>query len=161
MIKSGLIFGVTAFILVLASSLVSPLCAPCAGLVMGLAAGYVAGGFDKPTAPREGVRIGGIAGAITGCIAFVGGLIGGILNSTTLTPAAIESVYKNFGITNISINQSQILLYQILGAICIGVFNILWMAILGIVGGALWYQLRGKNQPVTILPPQEPLPPSI
>jgi hypothetical protein len=32
------------------------------------------------------------------------------------------------------------------------------MAFLGLVGGALWYQISGKNQ-TAVLPPQQPLPP--
>jgi hypothetical protein len=34
------------------------------------------------------------------------------------------------------------------------------MAILGVAGGAIWYQISGKNQTVTVLPPQTPIPPS-
>ena len=157
MVKSGFLFGVVAFVLVLASSLISPLCAPCLGLILGLSAGYVAGIFDKPGSPREGVRIGGIAGAIAGGIGFFGGLIGGMINSTTLNVSTIEQIYRSWGITNVTLTQSQIFLYQLIGACFIGVFNIVWMAVLGIAGAALWYQVKGKSQSGTIPPPQEPL----
>lgn len=161
MVKSGLLFGAVTFVLVLAGSLISPLCAPCLGLILGLSAGYFAGIFDKPGSPREGVRIGGIAGAIAGGIGFFGGLIGGLINSTTLNVSAIEKIYHSWGITNVTLTQSHIFLYQLIGAGCIGVFNIGWMAVLAIAGAALWYQVRGKNQSVTIPPPQEPITPRV
>ena len=160
MVKSGIIFGGVAFILILGSSLISPLCAPCVGLFMGLAAGYVAGVFDKPRYSRDSLKSGGIAGLIAGIIGLIGGLIGGAINGTSVNASMIEQFYRALGITNISISQSQLLTYQLLGAACIGIFNLVWMALLGLAGGAIWYQIKGKSQPGAIIPPQEPIPPA-
>ncbi len=160
MVKSGVIFGVVAFVLILLVSLISPFCGLCVGLVLGLASGYVAGVFGKPTSSREGVRMGAIAGAITGAIGLVGQIIGGVINSMVVNPATLQQFYKTFGLPNTLFTQTQITTSQLLGAVCVGLFNIAWMAVFGLAGGALWYQVRGKNQPVTVLPPQPPVPPS-
>lgn len=160
MVKSGMIFGVLAFVLILGVTLISPFCGICLGLVIGLAAGYVAGVFGKPASSSEAVKMGAIAGAIAGALGLVGQIIGGVLISAVVNPATLEQFYKTFGLPNVSLTQTQITTSQLLAAGCIGAFNILWMAIFGLAGGALWYQLRGKNQTVTVLPPQQPIPPS-
>lgn len=161
MVKSGLIFGAISFILVLGFSvLVTPFCAPCIGVFLGIAAGYVAGVYDKPISSGESIRKSGIAGLIAGALGFVGGLIGGIINGAVLNPSSVEAFTQFFGFNNINISQAQIWTYQLVFAVCIGLFNIVWMAILGIAGGALWYQIKGKNQPMTVLPPQAPIAPS-
>ena len=162
MVKSGLIIGAISFVLVLGFSvLVTPFCAPCLGLVFGIIAGYLAGVFDKPSNSGESVRKGGTAGAIAGAIGFVGGMVGGVINGALLNPASVESFTKVFGINNFSISQAEIWTYQLVFALCVGLFNVVWMAILGVAGGALWYQIRGKNQTTMVLPPQTPIPPSI
>ncbi len=160
MVKSGLIFGVVALVLILGVTLISPFCGVCIGLVIGLAAGYVAGVFGKPVSSRDSIRIGAIAGAIAGALGLVGEFIGGIINSTVVNAATLEQFYKTFGLPNVGLTQTQITSSQILGATCIGLFNVLWMAIFGLAGCALWYQVRGKKQQVTVLPPQPPIPPS-
>jgi hypothetical protein len=161
MVKSGLIFGAVALVLILGSTLIHPLCAPCVGLFIGLAAGYVAGVFDKPINSGESIRKGGIAGAIAGALGFVGGFIGGVINGAVVNPSSVEAFTKLFGISNFNITQAEIWIYQLVFAVCVGLFNVIWMAILGVVGGALWYQIKGKNQTMMVLPPQEPIPPSI
>ncbi len=160
MTRSGLIFGVVSLVLILVITLISPFCAPCLGLFLGLAAGYVAGVFAKPIDSRQSVRVGGIAGLIAGGIGLAGSLVGGIINVSATSAASIEQLVKTLGLPGITLTQSQVTTYQILGAVCIGAFNIFWMAIFGIAGGALWYQVVGKNRPMTVLPPQEPIPPA-
>jgi hypothetical protein len=161
MVKSGLIFGAILFVLVLGFAVfITPFCAPCLGLIFGIAAGYVAGVFDKPINSGESVKKGGIAGAIAGALGFVGGFIGGVINGAVLNPSSVEAFTKVFGINNFNISQAQIWTYQLVFAVCIGLFNIVWMAILGFAGGALWYQISGKNRMGTVLHPQEPIPPS-
>jgi hypothetical protein len=161
MVRSGLIFGAVSFILVLGSAvLITPFCAPCLGVILGLAAGYLACVYDKPISSGEGVRKGAVAGAIAGSLGFLGGMIGGVINGALLNPSNLEAVYKTLGMPVVNIDQTTIWTLQLVGAACIGLFNIGWMAILGVAGGALWYQMRGKNQAGTIVPPQEPISPS-
>jgi len=161
MIKSGLIFGAVSFMLVLGSAvLITPFCAPCFGLFLGLAAGYLACVYDKPISSGEGVRKGAVAGAISGGLGFLGGMIGGVINGALLNPSNLEAIYKTLGMPSVNIDQTTIWTLQLVGAACIGLFNVGWMAILGVAGGALWYQISGKKQTGTMPPPQEQIPPS-
>ncbi len=157
MLKSGLIFGAISLIFILGTAIViAPFCAPCLGLVLGLAAGYMAGVFDKPVNSGESIQKGGFAGAIAGAIGFVGGLGAAVINGLLLNPANVASYSKLLGLPNLGVSQAQIWASQLGFGVCIGLFDILWMAILGVAGGALWYQIRGKNHATTILPPQQP-----
>lgn len=161
MIRSGIILGIISFVLVLVSAtVISPLCAPCLGLILGLAAGYLSGVYDKPTSSSEAIRKGAIAGVIAGGIGFLGGLIGGVINGFLLNPSMLEALYKTFGLPNVAIDRTTVWVFQLGGAFCLGIFNIGWMAVLGLAGGVVWYQMIGRNQPMTVLPPQEPIPPS-
>jgi hypothetical protein len=157
MIRSSLIFGAVAFVLTLASAtLISPLCAPCLGLVLGLGAGYFAGNFDKPTNSSESIRKGAIAAALAGGLGLLGGMVAGIINGILLNPSDIQRLYNFFGLPNVNITQGTIWMMQLVGAACIGLFNIGWMALLGVAGGALWYQMVGKNHSGLLIQPQEP-----
>ena len=162
MVKSGLIFGAVSLVFILGFAvLVAPFCAPCLGLVLGLAAGYMAGVFDKPANSGESIKRGGYAGAIAGAIGFLGGLVGGVINGLLLNPSNVASFSRVFGLSNLGISQAQIWVSQLGFAVCIGLFDILWMALLGVAGGALWYQVSGKNQAGSSLPPQQPVPPGM
>lgn len=162
MVKSGLIFGIVALLLFIGSAtIISPLCAPCLGLFLGLGAGYLAGSFDKPANVNESTRKGAIAGAIAGSLGLVGGMIGGVINGLILNPSDLNSIYQLLGVPNPFTSQSNIWTFQLVGGFCIGLFDIAFMAILGLAGGALWYQITGKNQTRTIIPPQEPIPPAV
>ena len=159
MVKSGLIFGAISAILILASAtILTPLCAPCLGLFLGILAGYVAGIFDKPTTSRDAVRKGGIAGVITGGLALAGSLLAGIINGAIINPSNLDAFYRTLGINNIPIDPTTIWIGQITGGCCIGLFNVFWMGILGVAGGALWFQISGKKLPGSMLPPQDPTP---
>jgi hypothetical protein len=160
MVKSGLIFGVISLVFILGTAVfIEPVCAPCLGLIIGLAAGYTAGVFDKPTDSGESTKRGGYAGAIAGALGLIGGLIGSVINGMLLNPGNVASFMNTIGINNFVINQAQIWASELGFAICIGLFDILWMALLGVAGGALWYQMKGKNQASMTLPPQQPVPP--
>jgi hypothetical protein len=161
MIKSGLIVGAAAFVLIFGNTLIHPFCAPCMGLFPGLAAGYLAGVFDKPINSGESIKKGGIAGAIAAVLGIIGGLIAAVVNTTYVNAANIESINRALGIPNYNLSHSDILIYQIFFSVCVGIINIDCMAVLGAAGGALWYQISGKKPTGTMLPPQEPIPPSI
>ncbi len=157
MVKSGLIIGAVSFILILGiTTVITPLCAPCLGILLGLVAGYLAGVFDKPLDSSESIRKGAIAGAIAGAIGFVGGLVGAVINGALMNPANVASIMRAFGFTTFSIGQAEIWATQLGIGFCIGIFNILWMAVLGLAGCAVWYQISGKNQSGAKLPPQQP-----
>ncbi len=162
MVKSGLLMGIISFILILGGAIViTPFCAPCLGIILGLLAGYLAGVFDKPSDSGESIRKGAGAGAIAGAIGLLGGMVGAVINGALTNPANMESLIQNFGLSNFVITQGQIWTYQLGFGFCIGLFDILWMAILGLVAAAIWYQISGKNQSGMSVPPQQPIAPSI
>ncbi len=162
MVKSGLIFGAISLVFILGTAIIiAPFCAPCLGLVLGLAAGYMAGVFDKPGTSGASLQKGGFAGAIAGGIGFIGGLVAAVINGLLLNPSNVESFSQVLGLPNLGVSQAQIWASQLGFGVCIGLFDIFWMAILGVAGGALWYQIRGKNQATTILPPQQPVQPGM
>ncbi len=161
MVKSGLIFGVISVVFILGLAVfIEPVCAPCLGLILGLSAGYMAGVFDKPTNSGESTKKGGYTGAIVGAFGFVGGFIGSVINGMILNPGNIASFMSRIGINNFVISQAQIWASELGFAVCIGLFDILWMALLGVAGGALWYQLQGKTHATTTLPPKQSVPPA-
>jgi hypothetical protein len=161
MMKSGFIFGAVTFIIFLGLAItLTPFCAPCLGLILGIVAGYTACIYDKPASSSESIQKGAIAAAIAAGIGFFGSLIGGAINGATVTPAMIESIARSFYVTNLSLTQMQILTYQLIFGVLIGAFDMVWMAVLGIAGGALWFQVVGKKRSPTSLPTHEIHPPS-
>jgi uncharacterized membrane protein len=159
MVRSGLIFGALSLVFIFGFAvLVAPFCAPCIGLILGLAAGYVAGAFDKPADSGSSIKKGAGAGAIAGAIGLLGGLIGAVINGVLLNPGNVQSFTQMLGFSNINVSKAQIWATQLGIGFCIGLFDIAWMAVLGLVGGALWYQISGRNR-TTVLPPQQPMPP--
>jgi hypothetical protein len=107
------------------------------GLFPGLAAGYLAGVFDKPINSGESLQKGGIAGAIAAVLGIIGGLIAAAVNATYVNAANIVSIGRALGIPNYNLSHSDILIYQIIISVCVGIFNIIWMAVLSAAGGAL------------------------
>lgn len=157
MVKSGLIVGAASLVLILGTSLIHQLCAPCMGFFLGLVAGFLAGVFDKPATVSESLKRGAIAGVIAAGFGLVGSLVGAVINSSLGNPADIEAFGKALGLSNYTVTQGEIWMYQVIFAACTGLINIVWMAILGLAGGAIWHQAIGKKQSTTILPPQAPI----
>lgn len=163
MAKSGLLLGIISLVFVLGTAvLITPVCAPCAGVFLGIIAGYLAGVFDKPTDSGKSMRRGAGAGAIAGALALVGGFIGAAINGALLNPTNMQTFFDRvFGYSNFVITQPVIWLSELGAAFCVGLFDILWMALLGLLGGAIWYSLRGGNRTGTAMTPQQPLPPAV
>ncbi len=142
MVKSGLIAGAVAFVLVLAAGLISPVCAPCPGIFVGLLAGYLAGVFDKPLDGGAGAKSGAIAGGIAGGLGLLGNLVAGLIN-VFIQPAAMANFYQQLNIT--PPDQSTVWGVQLGLACCVGLINLALMAGLGAAGAALWVQFNKKN----------------
>ena len=148
MVKSGIILGIVALILIVGSTfLLSPLCSPCWGIVIGLAAGYLAGVFDKPLTQNDMIKKGVIAGVIAALFAGAGSLIGAILNGAYLNPADLQNIYEFLDLPVSMPDETTIWVGQIGSACCVGLVNLVVIGGLGAAGGALWWQIRGKNQP--------------
>jgi hypothetical protein len=144
MVKSGLIIGAVAFILVLGGTLISPLCAPCVGILLGLAAGYLAGVFDKPALSADCTKKGASAGAIAGGISILGSLIGAVINAAVIAPSGNAQINDLLGLP--PSDPATIWGAQLGAACCLGLLNVALGAGLGAAGGALWYQMTGKKQ---------------
>ncbi len=153
MVKAGLIVGVGMLVGALALSLISPLCTICGAIFAGLLAGFLANVFEKPMTAQGVVQRGAIAGAIAGAVAIVGQFIGAFINASSVDIATIEELLgQSTGLT-----QESLWIFQLGGALCIGLLNIGLMAGLGAAGALLWKQSKGSNLPPSDLPPAPPV----
>ncbi len=152
MLKSGIIFGVIGFVLVLLVSLGSPLCSVCITLFLGLGAGFVAGNYDRPLENAEALRMGGIAGALTGGLMIPGQLIAAVINANSISPADLAAFSEMFGVP--PADASLLMGVQILTACCLGIVNLVILAGAGAGGGAIWFSRnRGAGKPSDPIPP--------
>jgi hypothetical protein len=149
MLKSGLIFGGVALVLIGLTGVVNfQLCAPCLALFIGAGAGYVGGLFDKPAgAAGASAKVGAGAGAMAGVGGLLGNLGGGLIGSVMLGPAAANQFARQFGLPTASGPGSAAGYYggAVAASCCFGLFDIALMAGLGALGGMLWYQLTGRS----------------
>ncbi len=153
MVKAGLIVGVGMLVGALALSLISPLCTICGAIFAGLLAGYLANVFEKPITAQGVIQRGAFAGAIAGAVAIVGQFIGAFINASSLNLADIEQMLgQPTGLT-----QESLWIFQLGGALCIGLLNIGLMAGLGAAGALLWKQMKGSTLPPSDLPPAPPV----
>jgi len=148
MIKAGLILGAVMLVLGVGGSLISPICVPCLAVAAGIAAGYLAGVFDKPLTSGDSAKAGAIAGAIGGAGALLGQIIGAILNAILVGPESAMDLLEQFGLP-VASDPSFYYVSQIGGGVCFGVLDIVLMGGLGALGGILWQQISGKNNPTT------------
>lgn len=151
MVKAGLITGAVMLVLALGSALISPFCTPCVALFVGLGAGFLAALFDKPFVQSDAFKKGAVAGAIAGGLGMVGQFIAGIINASTVDPEMLNSLFGSN-----MVNDQTLWLAQLGGAFCVGLFNVLLMAGLGVGGAAIWFAINNKNQ---VTPPPASYPP--
>jgi hypothetical protein len=57
-------------------------------------------------------------------------------------------MYELLGVTDYSLDQTAIWVGQLGSAVCGGLLNAVLMAGMGAAGGALWWQIQGKNRPI-------------
>ena len=148
MFKSGLIFGLIAFILAAGITLLFPLCVPCAAIFLGLAAGGLAGVFDKPLNTGASAKGGALAGVMGGIGAVLGQMVGSGVNAMIVGPEAAQQFMRQFGlVVPSSGNFDSAYYFSLFGsACCLGLFDVLIMAGLGAVGGLLWWQITGQKR---------------
>lgn len=153
MVKAGLIVGAGMLVGAIALSLLSPFCTICGAIFAGLLAGYLANVFEKPVTADRIIQRGAFAGAIAGALAIVGQFIGAFINASNLDIATIEDILgQPTGLT-----QESLWIFQLGGALCIGLLNVGLMAGLGAAGALLWKQMKGNNLPPSDLPPAPPV----
>ena len=144
MFKSGLITGLASLILISGASLLTPLCTPCMAILVGLTAGILAYVFDHPLTTDKLLLSSGGAGAIAGVFGVVASMIGGVLNATALTVAMNSGQVSTLCGSQYVSDPQTIWVGQLGAACCLSTFNIFVMAILGVVGGSIWRQIRSK-----------------
>jgi len=146
MLKSGLISGAVMFLLVLiAAAGLTPLCALCVPLITGLLAGYLTGVFEKP-APDQALLRGAGAGAIAGGMALVANVLAAIINAAILQNPQFQ-LNRLLGLP--PADTTTVWIVQLGINFCIGLFNIVFTAALGVGGVAIWRSTaaHGQNPP--------------
>jgi hypothetical protein len=148
-VKSSLIVGGAMFVLVLAlSAIFSPLCALCLPLFSGLSAGYLTGMFDKPVS-SEAIKRGAIAGAVAGLFAIFAQLTAAAINSMVLKDPQFQ-IGQLLGTGTVS--PGVVWVMQLGLAFCVGLLNIVLMAVFGAGGGAIWANTTGRNRTANTAP---------
>ncbi len=142
MLKAGLIVGGVSLFLVLGvSSILSPLCAICVAIFAGLGAGYLAGMFERPYDSAASTKAGAGAGAVAGGLSIVGQLIASVINAISL---------QNSGFTEMlglpATDTTTLWVAQIGMALCMGLLNIAIMAGLGAAGSAIWLNMNADEE---------------
>ncbi len=148
MYRSALIFGVVGLLVAAGATLITPLCGPCAVVFLGLGAGYLAGAFDKPQTGNATTRGGAIAGAIGGVGPLLGQSIGAVINGMLVVPERAMELARAMGIPTSGGFEFQPGGYWTLligTGLCLSVLDVVLMALFGVVGGLIWWNMSGKN----------------
>ena len=146
MLKAGLIGAGVGFVLAIIASLITPFCNPCVALLLGLGVGALAAMWERPATSGASAGEGAKAGAIAAVGGMVGQMIGAVINGLIVGPGGVAEIYRQFDIQVPMTPQY----YWVanLGSNCLcAVVNVALGAGLGAIGGLLWYQISGKNQP--------------
>ena len=147
MLKAGLIGAGVGFVLALIAVLVTPFCNPCVALLLGLGVGVLAAVWERPVTSGAGAGQGAKAGAIAAAGGLLGQMIGAVANGLVVGPERVAEVYRQLNIQVPAMTQQTYWVYNVGGNCLCGAFNVALGAGLGALGGLLWYQIKGKNQP--------------
>jgi MFS family permease len=152
MLKAGLIGAGVGFVLAIIAALITPLCNPCVALLLGLGVGALAAGWERSTTSGASAGEGAKAGAIASAGGLVGQMIGAVANGFIVGPEGIAEIYRRLDI-DMPLTPRMYWVSMLSGNCVCAVVNVALGAGLGALGGILWYQISGKNQPPT--PPFE------
>lgn len=149
MLKAGLIGAAVGFAFALVAALLTPLCNPCVAILLGLGVGTLAAAWEHPATSGSSAGEGAKAGAIATAGGMVGHVIGAVANGFIVGPRRAAEVYRQFRQFDIEvpITPTSYWIYNLGGNCLCSVVNVALGAALGALGGLLWYQLSGKNQP--------------
>ena len=149
MVRAGLILGGVMLVLGGVAAFVFPPCVPCLALFAGPGAGYLAGLWDRPTESTRALGRGAGAGAMAGAGAWLAHIVGGLGSAAVVGPEQALEFSRALGLNPDPAMLNDLPRYYGWAtgtACCFGVFEIVLMAMLGVVGGLVWWQLTGKNQ---------------
>ena len=147
MLKAGLIGAGVGFVLALIAALVTPFCNPCVALLLGLGVGVLAAVWERPVTTGASAGEGAKAGAIAAAGGLLGQMVGAVANGLMVGPEKAAEMFRQLNIDVPAITQQTYWIYSIGGNCLCGAFNVALGAGLGALGGLLWYQVKGKNQP--------------
>jgi len=154
MLKAGLIGAGVGFVLALGAALITPFCNPCVAVLLGLGVGVLAAVWERPATSGAGAGQGAKAGAIAAAGGLLGQMVGAVIsvlimvdpeNLAELQRQAAE-LYRQLNI-EVPLDAQTYWIYNIGGNCLCSAFNVALGAGLGALGGLLWYQIKGKNQP--------------
>jgi hypothetical protein len=152
MFKSGLIIGIVGLIFGIGITLLTPLCVPCLALFLGLGAGFLANVFEKPVVQNRAVKSGAYSGAIAGIGVILGQVIGALINSFYVSEEAAMEMLKNFGFAVPADYGTLYSASQIIATICFSLLDIVFMVLMGMLGGFIWWKMNGPkpSEPVVV-----------
>jgi len=153
MLKAGLIGAGVGFVLALVGSLIMPFCNPCVAVLLGLGVGVLAAVWERPVTSGASAGQGAKAGAIAAVGGLVGQMVGAVGSGLMVDPEKLAELQRQAAELsrqwNIEapLDAQTYLMYNIGGNCLCGAFNVALGVGLGALGGLLWYQVKGKNQP--------------
>ncbi|HUV89073.1 MAG TPA: hypothetical protein VMY80_05435 [Anaerolineae bacterium] len=147
MLKAGLIGAGVGFVLALVAVLVTPFCNPCVALLLGLGVGVLAAVWERPATSGGSAGEGAKAGAIAAVGGLLGQMVGAVANGLMVGPEKAAEMFRQLNIDVPAITQQTYWVYNVGGNCLCGAFSVALGAGLGALGGLLWYQVKGKNQP--------------
>lgn len=146
MLKAGLVGAGVSLVLALVTAVITPCCNPCVAILLGLGVGALAATWERTATSEASAGAGAKAGAIASVGGLIGQMLGAVANGFIVGPSGAAEIYRRLDI-QVPMNTQSYWAYN-LGSNCLcAVVNVALGAALGAVGGLLWYQLSGKNQP--------------
>jgi MFS family permease len=118
---------------------------PCLALFLGLGAGFLANVFDKPVVQNRAVKSGAYSGALAGIGVIIGQIIGALINSSVVDSAAAAEILQDFGYAMPADFDTIYTISQVGGTICFSLLDILFMVLTGMLGGFIWWKMRGPK----------------
>lgn len=123
-----------------------PFCNPCVALLLGLGVGVLAAVWERPATSGGSAGEGAKAGALATVGSLIGHMIGAVANGLIVGPQGAAELYRQLNI-QVPITPQTYWMYNLGGNCLCAAVNVALGAGLGALGGFLWYQFSGKNQP--------------
>lgn len=152
--RSGFAIAILAFMSNLGLGAFIAICTPFCGIVWGGAAGFLAIYWSNAESEEQSpARRGATAGAIAGVGAVLGLLVGlilqvAVLGSQELMMEILQDMSRDFGNLDLSNEVISLIQWLSLGftACCLGLLNVVVMAVGGAVAANVYSSSRGQTE---------------